>query len=77
MIRQNKTKLQFIIAALVLTIAVTSCNSGETKEVTKDSITTTIVTPPPVVIRDSNDTMEKKVGDKAPGHDIPPTAPAQ
>ena len=74
MIRQNKTKLQFILGgALLLTLAVAACNNGgETKVVTKDSITTTVT--PPVVIKDSNDTMEKMPGKKAPGSDVkPPT----
>ena len=74
MIRQNKTKLQFILGgALFLSFAVAACNNdGETKEVVKDSITTTIVTPPPVVTIDSNDTMEKMTGKKAPGSDPKP-----
>ena len=73
MIRQNKTKLYFILGtALFLTFAVAACNNdGETKEVVKDSITAPIVTPP-VVIKDSIDTMEKIPGKKAPGSDPKP-----
>lgn len=72
MIKQNKTKLQFILgSALFLTLAVAACNNnGETKVVTTDSITTVVT--PPVVIKDSNDTMEKIPGKKAPGSDIKP-----
>ena len=73
MIRQNKTKLYFILGtALFLTLAIAACNNdGKTKVVTTDSITKIIT--PPVVIKDSNDSMEKKTGKVAPGHDIPPT----
>ena len=72
MIRQNKTKLQFILGgALMLTMAVTACNNnGENKEVVKD---TPVTFTPPTIIKDSTDTMEKMTGKKAPGHDIPPT----
>ena len=67
MIRQNKTKLYFILGgALVLTLAVAGCNNGETKEVKKDSVTTK------TIIRDSIDTMEKMTGKKAPGSDPKP-----
>jgi len=74
MIKQNKSKLPFILgASLMLTVAFVACNNGgEKKETTKDSVTqTTTVTPAPVV-KDSTDTMEATPGNKAPGTDIRP-----
>ena len=74
MIKQNKTKLQFILAAsLMLSIAVVACNNGgEKKEATKDSGAVTTTPPPPPSVKDSNDTMEPMTGKKAPGTDIRP-----
>ncbi|MBL7702129.1 MAG: hypothetical protein JNM14_07760 [Ferruginibacter sp.] len=74
MIKQNKTKLRFILgSALLLTMAVTSCNnSGDAKEEKKD---TTVNFTPPVIKKDSTDTMEKTVGNKAPGNENKPVAP--
>lgn len=69
MIRQNRTKLQFILGGiLMLSLAGAACNnSGETKEAAKDTpvVETKIETPPPVV-RDSTDTMEATPGKVAP-----------
>lgn len=69
MIKQNKTRLQFMLGGiLMLTFAVAGCNnSGEKKEAAKDSVVTT--TP---AVRDSNDTMEPVTGKKAPGSDVKP-----
>ena len=73
MIKQNKTTLQFIFGGiLMLTMAVTGCNNGKDKDGPKDSaVITTTPTPPPTV-KDSNDTMEKIPGKKAPGSDVRP-----
>ena len=67
MLKQNKTKLQFVLAgALMLTFAIGGCNnSTEKKE--------TVVTPAPT-IKDSIDTMVKTPGSVAPVHDIKPPA---
>lgn len=75
MIKQNKTKLQFIFGGiLVLTFAFASCNgSGDTQVTVKDSVVTeskTVITAPPV--KDSTDTMEVIKGEKAPGSDVKP-----
>jgi len=75
MIKQNKTKLQFIFGGiLMLTFAVAACNnSGEKKEGTKDTVVTTT---PPVTVRDSVDTnMEPIPGKVAPGSDQKPPTP--
>jgi len=70
MIKQNKTGLHFILGgALLLTIALSACNSGETKEVTKDSSVTFTT---PTIVKDSNDTMEAIPGKVAPGNDTKP-----
>jgi hypothetical protein len=71
MIKQNKTKLQFILAAtLMLTLSFTACNNdGEKKDAVKDAPVT--VTPAPSV-KDSTDTMESKTGKVAPGSDVKP-----
>jgi hypothetical protein len=71
MIKQNKTRLQFILGGiLMLAFAVTACNNdGEKKDAPRDSPVT--VTPPPNV-KDSTDTMEHKTGKVAPGNDVKP-----
>ncbi len=57
--KQNKTKLQFILGAILLvTFAVAGCNNGEADKTTTTTETKTTVTEQP---RDSMDT-----GDKAP-----------
>ena len=67
MIKQNKTKLQFILGGVVmLTLAVAACNNTTEKEPEK----TIIVTPPPV--KDSIDTMVKMPGSGAPVTDGKP-----
>lgn len=76
MIRQNKTKLQFILAGiLMLSFGVTACNnSGDTKETPKDSVGAeqkVVTPPPPPVVKDSNDTMEKTPGKVSPTPDKP------
>ena len=55
MIKQNKTKLQFVLGAILfLSVAVAACNNdGEKKETVKNESTTTTVK------RDSTDTMIK------------------
>lgn len=72
MIKQNKTKLHFILgAALLATMAVTGCNNnGDEKEAKKDTVVTT--PPPPATPKDSIDTMEKTPGNQAPGNDVKP-----
>ena len=74
MIKQNKTKLHFIIGgALLLTFAVAGCNNnGENKEVKKD---TAVTFTPPVIVKDTIDTMEGKKGNVAPGNDNKPVTP--
>jgi hypothetical protein len=77
MIKQNKTKLQFILGGiLMLTFAVAACNnSGESKEAKKDTVVTTTTPPPPPTVKDSNDTMEATPGKVAPGSDQKPPTP--
>lgn len=66
MIKQNKTKLQFILGgAVMLTLAVAACNNTTEKEPEK----TIIVTPP---VKDTIDTMVKMPGSVAPVTDVPP-----
>lgn len=70
MIKQNKTKLQFIFGGiLMLTFSIAACNSSKDKETTKDSVVTTVTAP---AVRDSGDTMEVIPGKVAPGNDIKP-----
>ena len=74
MIKKNRTTLQFMLGGiLMLTMAVAACNNGkeESKDATKDSPVVKTATPPPAV-RDSNDSMEKAVGRKAPGNENKP-----
>ncbi len=77
MIRQNRTRLQFMLAAiLMLTMAGTACNNEkkeESKDAPADSMTKTTPTPAPA-IKDSNDTMESKKGNVAPGNENKPAA---
>lgn len=63
MIKQNKTKMQFVLGAILfLSVAVTACNNdGEKKETVKDE---PAVTAP--VKRDSTDSMEKMKGAVSP-----------
>jgi hypothetical protein len=71
MIKQNRTKLQFILGGiLMLTFAVAGCNNdGEKKEATKDTLTKT----PPATVNVPLDTpMEKIPGKVAPGSDVKP-----
>ena len=69
MIKQNKTKLHFILAgALMLTLAVAACNNNSEK-----APENTVVTPAPPV-RDSTDSMEKVPGSVAPVNDTKPNA---
>jgi hypothetical protein len=71
MIKQNKTKLQFILGAILfLSVAVTACNNdGEKKETVKDE---PVITAPAVT--DSIDTnhMEKMKGGVSPVDEIKP-----
>ena len=68
MIKQNKTKLQFMLGgAVMLTLAVAACNNSTEKEPEK----TVIVTPAPPV-KDTIDTMVKMPGSVAPVTDVPP-----
>lgn len=71
MIKQNKTRLQFMLGGiLMLTFAVAGCNNnGEKKEAAKDSVVTFT---PPTIVKDSTDTMEPVTGKKAPGTDPKP-----
>lgn len=74
MIKQNRTTLQFMLGGiLMLTMAVTACNNGkeESKDAPKDSVVNTTPTPPPA-IKDSNDSMEPKKGNVAPGNENKP-----
>ena len=66
MIKQNKTKLQFIFGAvLFLAVSLAACNNdGEKKETVKDA--PAVTTTPPVVIKDTIDTMEKMKGGVSP-----------
>jgi hypothetical protein len=71
MIKQNKTKLQFVLGTvLFLSVAVAGCNNdGEKKETVKDE---PVVTAP--VVTDSIDTnhMEKMKGGVSPVDEIKP-----
>jgi hypothetical protein len=73
MIKQNKTKLQFILAGMLMLTFAACNNSGDKKEAATDSpaVETKTETPPPTV-RDSVDTMEKTPGKVAPGTDNKP-----
>lgn len=71
MIKQNKTKLQFVLGAILfLSVAVAACNNdGEKKVTVKDEpVTTTTVTEK----RDSTDSMEKIKGGVSPVEEIKP-----
>ena len=70
MIKQNKTKLQFILAGM-LVMTFVACNNGEKKEETTKE-TPTEVAPPAPAVRDSADTMEVKPGNVAPGTENKP-----
>lgn len=61
MIKQNKTKLQFVLGAILfLSVAVTACNNdGEKKDTVKKETTT-------VIKRDSTDSMVKETGGVSP-----------
>lgn len=76
MIKQNRTKLQFFLAAILMLTFAACNNSGDNKEATKDTpaVETKTATPPPVV-RDSTDTMEATPGKVAPGNETKPPAP--
>lgn len=64
MIRQNKTKLQFALGAILfLSVAVTACNNDGEK---KETVTTT------TVVKDSTDTMVKIKGKVSPVLETPP-----
>lgn len=76
MIKQNRTKLQFILAAFLMLTFVACNNSGGDKEATKDTATKTETPPPAPTIRDSDDTMEAIPGKVAPGNDTKPATPA-
>jgi hypothetical protein len=70
MIKQNRTKLQFILAGFLM-FAFSACNnSSETKEAAKDTTTQTVAPTP--AVRDSIDTMEAKPGNVAPGNENKP-----
>lgn len=66
MIKQNKTKLQFILGGiLMLALTVGACNgSGESKETATD--TTLEIKTDTMPLRDSTDTMEKTPGKVSP-----------
>jgi uncharacterized lipoprotein len=66
MIKQNKTKLPFILGAALL-LSVAACNnSGEKKETVKDEPATTTTPTPAPSVKDSTDTMEKIKGGVSP-----------
>jgi uncharacterized lipoprotein len=67
MIKQNKTKLPFILGAALL-LSVAACNNnGEKKETVKDEPANEMKTPtPPPSVSDSTDTMEKVKGAVSP-----------
>lgn len=71
MIKQNKTKLQFILAGILMLTFAACNNSGDKKETetTKDTITTVVPAP---AVRDSGDTMEATPGKVAPGNENKP-----
>jgi hypothetical protein len=70
MINQNKTKLQFILAGMLMMTFV-ACNNGEKKEETTKE-TPAEVAPTTPAVRDSADTMEVIPGKVAPGNDNKP-----
>ncbi len=76
MIKKNRTTLQIMLGGiLMLTVAISACNNGteESKETPKDSTAKEVTTPPPPpAVKDSNDTMEAKKGNVAPGNDVKP-----
>lgn len=71
MIKQNKTKLQFILAGMLMLTFAACNNSGDKKEATTDSPAVKTETPPPAV-RDSVDSMEATPGKVAPGNENKP-----
>lgn len=65
MIKQNKTKLQFALGAILfLSVAFAACNNDSEKK--KDETVTT------TVVRDSTDTMEKIKGKVSPVEEVKP-----
>ena len=69
MIKQNKTKLQFVLGAILfLSVAIAACNNGDKKETVKDA---------PVVTdslkKNATDTpMVKETGGVSPVEDTKP-----
>lgn len=65
MIKQNKTKLQFILGGFFLaTLAISACNNeGDTKEAAEEPVKTEEPAP---VAKDSTDTMEVTPGSVSP-----------
>lgn len=73
MIKQNKTKLQFILAGFLMLTFAACNNSGDKKETEATKDTTTTVAPAPApAVRDSADTMEATPGKVAPGTEQKP-----
>jgi uncharacterized lipoprotein len=72
MIKQNRTKLQFLLGAILMLTFAACNNSSENKEATKDTMTKTETPPPAPAVRDSADTMEVTPGKVAPGNDVKP-----
>lgn len=70
MIKQNKTKLQFILAGILMMTFAACNNGGKKEETTKE--TPTEVAPTAPVVRDSTDSMEPIPGKVAPGNDNKP-----
>lgn len=74
MIKQNKTKLQCILAGFLMLTFSACNNSGETKEATKDSATQIVTPPSAPAVTDSivDTTMEATPGKVAPGNENKP-----
>ena len=72
MIKQNRTKLKFIISGFLMLTFAACNNSSETKEAAKDTTTQTVAPAPAPAVRDSSDTMEATPGKVAPGNENKP-----
>jgi hypothetical protein len=66
MIKQNKTKLQFVLGAILfLSVAFAACNNNGEKKEKDEPVTTTVP-------RDTLDTMEKIKGSVSPVEEVKP-----
>lgn len=68
MIKQNKTKLQFVLGAILfLSVAVTACNNGDKKDTVKDGPAVT-----DSLKKNVTDSMVKETGGVSPVEETKP-----